>query len=49
MVMMFVGGVVLVVDGILILFILYKSYKVGVFVPAKTLRAVKLLSHSLMW
>jgi hypothetical protein len=31
---MFVGGVVLVIDGILLLFLLWKSYQAGVFVPA---------------
>jgi hypothetical protein len=34
MVMMFVGGGVLVIDGDLVLFLLWKSYGVGVFVPA---------------
>ncbi len=31
MVMMFVGGVVLVLDGIPILFLMYKTYGAGVF------------------
>jgi hypothetical protein len=30
---MFVGGVVLVIDGILVLFLMYKFYGAGVFVP----------------
>ncbi len=34
MVMMIVGGVVSVVDKILVLFLLWKSYGAGVFVPA---------------
>jgi hypothetical protein len=34
MVMMFVGEVVLAIDGILVLFLLWKSYGVRVFVPA---------------
>jgi hypothetical protein len=34
MAMMFVGGVVAVVDKISVLFLLWKSYRVGVFVPA---------------
>jgi hypothetical protein len=34
MVMMVMGGVVLVVDGILVLFLLCKSYREGVFLPA---------------
>jgi hypothetical protein len=34
MVMMFMGGVVLVIDGILVLFLLWESYGAGVFVPA---------------
>jgi hypothetical protein len=44
MVMMFVGEVVSVVDRISVLFLLYKSYGVGVFVPAGTLRVVNSLS-----
>jgi hypothetical protein len=34
MVMMFMGGVVSVKDGILVLFLLWESYGAGVFVPA---------------
>ena len=33
---MFVGGVVSVVNGILVLFLPYKTYGAGVFVPAQT-------------
>jgi hypothetical protein len=43
MVMKFLGGVVLVVNGILVLFLPYKFYVAGVFFPARTLMAVKLL------
>ena len=42
MVMMFVGGVVLMFDGFLILFLPYDIYWAGVFVPARTLIGVKL-------
>ena len=42
MVMMFVGGVVLMLDGFLILFLPYDIYWAGVFVPAQTLIGVKL-------
>jgi hypothetical protein len=42
MVMMFVEGVVLVLDGIFVLFLPYKSYGVGVFIPTRTLIALKL-------
>jgi hypothetical protein len=45
MVMMFVGGVVSVVDRILKLFLLYKFYRAGVFVPAETRIGVKLLNN----
>jgi hypothetical protein len=38
MVMMFVGGLVSVVNGIHVLFVLYRSYGVGVFhIPVRTL------------
>ena len=42
MVMMFVGGVVFMFDGFLILFLPYNIYWAGVFVPARTLIGVKL-------
>ncbi len=45
MVMMFVGGVMLMFDGFLVLFIPYDIYGAGVFVPARTLIGVKLLSN----
>ncbi len=41
--MMFVGGVVLMLDRFFVLFLLQKSYGAGVFVPARTLIVVKLL------
>jgi len=46
MVMMFVGGVVLLFDGLLVLFLPKEIFGAGVFVPTRTLIAVKLLiSH----
>jgi hypothetical protein len=44
MVMMFVGGVVLMFDGFLVVFLLYNIYRAGFFVPAQTLIGVKLLT-----
>ncbi len=44
MVMMFVGGVVSVLDGISVLFLPYKTYGAGVFVSAQTPIVVKLLT-----
>ena len=35
--MMFVGGGVLVIDWILVVFLSYKSYGAEVFIPARTL------------
>jgi len=43
MVMMFVGGVVLMLDGFLVLFLPYEIYGAGVFVPARILIGVKML------
>ena len=43
MMMMFVGGVVLLFDGLLVLFLLLEIYGVGVFAPTGTLIGVKLL------
>jgi hypothetical protein len=40
MVMMFMGGVLLVIDRNLVLFLLWKSYGAGVFVPAVGDRAI---------
>jgi hypothetical protein len=44
MVMMFVGGVVLLFDGLLILFLLLEIYGAEIFVPAQTLIGFKLLT-----
>ena len=44
MVMMFVGGVVLVLDGILVLFLPYTTYWAGVFCSHLTLIGFILLS-----
>jgi hypothetical protein len=44
MVMMFVGGVVLLFGGLLVLFLPEEIYGAGVFVPARTLIVVKLLT-----
>jgi hypothetical protein len=41
-VMKFGRGVVLVVNRILLIFLPYKSYRMGVFAPAQNLIAVKL-------
>ena len=53
MVMMFVGGVVLMLDGILVLFLLLETYGAGVFrsrpkvfVTTRTQIVVKLLSNT---
>jgi hypothetical protein len=40
----FVGGVVLMINGIIVLFLSYETYGVGVFVPSQTLIGVKLLT-----
>jgi hypothetical protein len=48
MVMMFVGGIVSVLDGIPVLFLPYKTYGAGVFVSAQTLIMVKLLKLKLI-
>jgi hypothetical protein len=44
MVIMFVGGVVLMLDGFLVLFLPYEIYGAGVFVPARILIGVKPLT-----
>ncbi len=50
MVVMFVGGVlVMMIDGIIVLFLLYETYRVGVFVPVRTLIGVKLLTGWQLW
>ncbi len=53
MAMMFVGGVVLMLDGILVLFLLLETYGAGVFcsrpkgfVTTRTQIVVKLLSNT---
>ena len=46
MVMMFVGGVLELFDGLLVLFLPLEIYGAGVFVPARTLIGINLLRLS---